>query len=124
LSAEQSEPAADAPLPPRRHPFARQLAALAGLFVLLLATPTAAVKHSRRVPTKGDVMRALFTREQPPTLEELAHAVQQTPGLLELDSSGRDRGSERGTVQVTVGQPKGVLGGQRPTRRRRRRVRR
>jgi hypothetical protein len=108
--------------PPPRHRFTRRLVALLGLLVLLLATPTGAVKASREAPTRGDVMRMIFTRDQPKAIENLAHAVQQMPDGMELQSN-RDRGSERGTFQVPQGQAKGVVPGARGNRRRRRRGR-
>jgi hypothetical protein len=116
LSEDAPEDAADRS---PRHRFARRVVALLGLGVLLVATPTAAVKASREPPSRGDVMRMIFTRDHPDAIEALAHAVQQTPAAIDLESA-RDRGSDRSTMPLPQTQAKGVVPGARPIRRRRR----
>jgi hypothetical protein len=114
---EDADPAPDARR--SRHWWGRRLVALLGLAVLLVASPTAAVKPSRQPPSRGDVMRILFTRDQPKAIENLVHAVHQTPAAMDLEGN-RDRGSERGTFQLPQSQSKAVVPGQRGNRRRRR----
>jgi hypothetical protein len=101
----------------------RRAVAVAGLLALLAATPAAAVRESRRVRSRGDVMRMLFTADVPKEIDPFAHVVDTRPGALDLAGPPRAP-AEPKSLPPPADPGKGLLPGKRTTRVRRRKRRR
>jgi hypothetical protein len=112
-------------MPPGAHTRARvwlrRALAITGLLVLIASSPFAAVRESRRVRSRGDVMRMLFTADVPREKDPFAHVVDTRPGTLDLAGAPRAPAEPKSLPAPDAG--KGVLPGARKTRVRRKRRR-
>jgi hypothetical protein len=106
-------------LPPRPGPFLRRrLISLLGAAAILGGSLTMAVRESRRPPTRGDVMRMLYTDDLPDQLEPMARVTERGPGQIDLAGTPRPPAEPRNAL--VEGQAKGITPGRRSRRGRRR----
>src|SRR5688500_13126418 len=92
----------------------RCLMAVLSAAVILGGSMAMAVRESRQPPTRGDVMRVLYTNDLPDELEPMARLAERGPGQIDLAGTPRPPAEPRNAL--VEAQAKGVQPGRRTRR--------